>query len=405
MVSDVIVVGAGLAGSAAACRASELGRSVVLVDAAEDPTAGGNTTLSTGGMHVGPRLDPTADDAEAIAARLEQRTAGEARPEIVEAIAGNAARAIAWLQTQGPELLPRTPGDLYPRLGPTKRDVHDIHDWRDKGPQQTLRALQDTVRARGGEVRGATRITALDRDGDGAIAGVVAEDGTRLAGRAVVLADGGFGADPELRRRHIGPAADRLFLRGAPSGRGDALRMGETAGARLAHLDWFYGHCLHGDVFDNDRLWPWPGLDEVMTTTAASTSTRAAAAWSTRASAAWPWPTSPVAPTIPSAGSSSARSCGTRPTATRSRATSPPTPSSSGAARGSCARRTPTRWPRWSASTATSSPRRSRSTRRPRGPGAAPSCRCRAPAPRARSTARWSPSRWRPASRTRRAAC
>jgi hypothetical protein len=40
--------------------------------------------------------------------------------------------------------------------------------------------------------------------------------------------------------------------------------MADSAGAKLANTKWFYGHILHRDVFENDRLWPWPGLDELL---------------------------------------------------------------------------------------------------------------------------------------------
>ena len=41
---------------------------------------------------------------------------------------------------------------------------------------------------------------------------------TRIAARAEVIADGGFGGSVEMIRRHVSPHADRLLLRGAASG-------------------------------------------------------------------------------------------------------------------------------------------------------------------------------------------
>src|SRR6185369_8500163 len=132
------------------------------------------------------------------------------------------------------------------------------------GPQVMLSALQCRCLGRGGRVVAGSRARGLTIR-DGAVSGVVTTDGQRFAADAVVLADGGFQANLALRRRFLGPATDRLFLRGAPHGLGDGLLMGEAAGAQLSNTEFFYGHCMHGDVVANDRLWPWPALDEILT--------------------------------------------------------------------------------------------------------------------------------------------
>jgi fumarate reductase flavoprotein subunit len=262
----VVVVGGGLAGSAAACRAQELGGETTLIDAADDPTAGGNSVLATGGLHIGPRCDPEVDDPETISAAINRSTAGLARPALVEAYAQNARRALAWVVDAGAELLPRTPETEYPRLAPA-RDLNDFHAWHGGGTHRALAAVQARLRRLGGRVRPATRGVRLRfaPDGTGTVAAVQSESGEVFPADAVVFADGGFHADLNLMREHVTPKAERLFPRARPGARGDALRMAVSAGAGLAGTDRFYGHCLHQEAFENDRLWPWPGLDEVMT--------------------------------------------------------------------------------------------------------------------------------------------
>ena len=49
----------------------------------------------------------------------------------------------------------------------------------------------------------------------------------------VVLATGGFAADPALLREHVTSEADHLLLRAAPGSTGDGLRFGLSAGAAL----------------------------------------------------------------------------------------------------------------------------------------------------------------------------
>ena len=58
----------------------------------------------------------------------------------------------------------------------------------------------------------------------------------------LVLATGGFQADPELVGRYVTPQAPDLMLRAAPWSTGDGLRLGLAAGATLsAGMDEFYG--------------------------------------------------------------------------------------------------------------------------------------------------------------------
>ena len=64
-------------------------------------------------------------------------------------------------------------------------------------------------------------------------------------GKPVVLATGGFAADPALVREHVTPEADHLLLRAAPGSTGDGLRLGLTAGAKLGPgLDQVYARAM-----------------------------------------------------------------------------------------------------------------------------------------------------------------
>jgi fumarate reductase flavoprotein subunit len=74
--------------------------------------------------------------------------------------------------------------------------------------------------------------------------------------RYCLIADGGFQADPELFRAHIGPGFDAVFQRGARTGMGDGLKMATAVGAALTDTNRFYGHLLCADARDNDDVWP-----------------------------------------------------------------------------------------------------------------------------------------------------
>jgi len=260
-VFDALVIGAGLAGSMAAARATSLGCSVVLVDAAPDPSAGGNTRLSGGSIHIaGAPL--TAPPAELLA-HIVDVTHGTAHPGLAAALSEHSGRALAWSIWHGVRVEAPTPEDDWRTILAPMRTFDDVHSWPGRGPQRALQALHAGVRNMGGQVAGGTQIRELLTSG-ASIVGGVTDRGVRIRARNVILADGGFQSDPELRKRYIGPVADRIFMRGAPSGRGDGLRMGLAAGAAAVNMSGFYGHCLHRDALSNDRLWPMPLLDGLL---------------------------------------------------------------------------------------------------------------------------------------------
>jgi fumarate reductase flavoprotein subunit len=259
---DVVVIGAGMAGSASAVRAAELGGNVALLDAEQDPSAGGNTVISGGGVHIS-RLSLDADSAR-LKRRIMYAPVGNVREDLAELIATNAGRSLAWLTSQGVKFEEVAPGDLSSMLAPL-RDLADLHAWRNRGPQLMLRRLQQVLVDSGGTILGSARARELTVDDGGALNGVVLATGQRIEATEVVIADGGYQANLSLRKRFIGPAADQLFLRATRNGQGDGLLMGEALGAQLSNVEHFYGHCMHRDVLHNDHLWPWPALDELLT--------------------------------------------------------------------------------------------------------------------------------------------
>jgi fumarate reductase flavoprotein subunit len=88
---------------------------------------------------------------------------------------------------------------------------------------------------------------------------------SQLKARAVILADGGFQGNRELVREYISSAPDKLKQRGAGTGVGDGLRMAQALGAHATGTNYFYGHMLSRDSIHNDKVWPYPQLDELGT--------------------------------------------------------------------------------------------------------------------------------------------
>lgn len=260
---DTVVVGSGLAGCVAACRSQELGSRTLLIDKADEPSCDSNTVLSGGSIHVA-NVHPL-ESPERLRARIDEVTDGDAEPGLATALAHNAGRGIAWLSSAGVLFEPVKADATRAVLAP-RRLFQDVHAWRDRGPHRTLTLLQRRFAQFGGVLRGSSTLTDIDVEGE-RIAGISYSrhgETERVSARAVVLADGGFQANAQMLRAYVGPFADQIKLRGAPSGLGDALRLGERAGASPVKLRYFYGHLLHIDSLRNDRLWPAPTLDPLL---------------------------------------------------------------------------------------------------------------------------------------------
>jgi len=271
---EVVVVGGGIGGTVAACHAQEFGCRTILLDKCNDPTAGSNTRLSGGGLHIA-HAD-ILSTPERLRHRIDEVTGGTSKPDLADALAANCGRAVDWLKSHGVELEPASaPGDL-PRLNAAgepaevhyiapRRSLAELDGWQAHGAHRLLQILQQRFVAAGGTLIGeATALELLESSRGRGVAGVVARvDGEagEIRSRNVVLADGGFQANKRLLVTYIGRFADRIKLRGSSTGTGDALLMAERVRGQLIGLQYFYGHLLHRGALVDDRLWPMPLLD------------------------------------------------------------------------------------------------------------------------------------------------
>jgi tricarballylate dehydrogenase len=108
----------------------------------------------------------------------------------------------------------------------------------------------------GVEVRFEAKAVRLVTDDRGAVTGVVVRSpaGTETLGaRAVVLAAGGFEANPEMRTRYLGRNWELARVRGTPYNTGDGIRMALEAGA----LPWGHWSGCHSVQWDLNA--PWHG--------------------------------------------------------------------------------------------------------------------------------------------------
>lgn len=241
---DVLVAGAGAAGLAAALAAAEVGGEVVLIDASESYPNGSNTAMSTSMIPAGgspwQRALGIADSPERFLDDVRRKTKGSADPTVARTLTGVAPELVAWLHDQCGVPLELVTDFDYP--GHSRHRCHAV-------PDRSGRTLLKQLRAAAAKTGAITfssplRLDRLHTDGDrvtGAL--LTTPDGNRdeVVAGCVVLATGGFGADPELVRRHLPDIADGLY-HGGDGSRGDALRVGAQLDADLACLDAYQGH-------------------------------------------------------------------------------------------------------------------------------------------------------------------
>src|SRR5262245_14282191 len=259
--SDVIVIGGGLAGLAAAICSASAGARVRVLEQGDDPRYLCNSRITIGVFQVA--LTDMESGAAALRASIQHATRGHVDAALAERFAVEAGPSIRWLQAQSIRLIRggAAAADLGVLSPPVLR--RPGLRWQGRAGDVMLRQLSAKLELHGGILQRGTRVRELVMDGERCV-GVVATRGAetlRYRSLAVVIADGGFQANPDLVRSHISPAPERLLQRNAGTGRGDGLLMAQAVGAGATDLGCFYGHVQSRDAMHNPGLWPYPTID------------------------------------------------------------------------------------------------------------------------------------------------
>jgi tricarballylate dehydrogenase len=248
---DVIVVGAGNAAFCAALAAQEEGASVLMLEAAPEAESGGNSRFTAGSIRVVyngvediKTLVPDLTEAEIATTDfgtytqeqffddMARVTQHRADPDLVELMVTRSFDTLCWMRDKGVRFIPIYGRQAFKIDGKFKfwggLTVESVG-----GGPGLVNMLTEAAKKRGIEVRYQTRALDLLYNGS-RIEGVRVrsdEQVSELRGKSVVLACGGFEANPEWRTRYLGPGWDLAKVRGSRFNAGDGIRMALSIGA------------------------------------------------------------------------------------------------------------------------------------------------------------------------------
>lgn len=233
---DVIVVGAGTAGIPCAVEAASAGARVLLLE--KDTRIGGTLHITDGGLSAaGTRLQAARGIEDSVAQHLaDVRTisGGTGRDDIIRLAVELAPATVDWLDDLGFEFTPESPVIVNfhePYLVPRSY-------YGREGGLSVLRVLEPllTKAVDSGQVvlRTSSPVTDIRTDDRGAVVGVTIT-GPRgdedVDAPSVVLASGGYGANPELFSEVEGvPLVSGAYR----TSMGDGLVLGQQLGAALS---------------------------------------------------------------------------------------------------------------------------------------------------------------------------
>ncbi|HUG35442.1 MAG TPA: FAD-dependent tricarballylate dehydrogenase TcuA, partial [Candidatus Limnocylindrales bacterium] len=255
---DVVVVGGGNAALCAALAARGGGASVLVLEKAPEAERGGNSFFTAGGFRfahhgledVRKDVIPDVTEWEANSIELPPYTEGQFLDDLMRLTEGMADADLAnhlvkrsrptvvWMREQGLRWILMFGRQSY-KVGERHHFFGGLNIEAVGGGPGLVEMLYERAQAAGVEVRYGTGARQLLLDDTGAVRGLVVRTDagfSEIPCRAVVLAAGGFEANPEWRTRYLGKDWDLARVRGTRHNTGDAIRMAIDVGAQP------YGH-------------------------------------------------------------------------------------------------------------------------------------------------------------------
>jgi len=256
--ADVVVVGMGFAGQAAAITASDLGAKVILLEKGDQNTAGGNSKVCGQGIWVpGTDVFGNVNDANLFneLVYFEAMEDGQGFPtddELIQTYVTNCANNKTWLEGLGATVIlfgttsNPFPQPFYPELmGAKGVSLPYGGSWTVKGTQpfgNNWFFLLDQIKKRSSIsiMYSTPAVGLIQNPANGEIIGVRANPtgGSTIniaANKGVILTCGGYEYSPQMHRDYIDiPGVAHL---GSPLNTGDGVHLAQSVGADLWHMN------------------------------------------------------------------------------------------------------------------------------------------------------------------------
>ena len=227
---DLVIVGAGLTGTAAALKATDLGINTIVVERTN--RVSGTGACSSGPFAVGSKMDAeagitlTADEAFSMRMQEDQ---GRTNAPLVREVVHATGRMIDWMQERWEAI-----GDKGFSIKPSKDPMNLMHMYG-KGTQKFQDLYDSYILPAGAQLLYSASLEDIRTDDAGNVTTLVArrQDGTEvdIACKAVLLATGGFGGNAAMMKERLNGVFDNV---GLSSNTGDAIVLCEKLGCAMS---------------------------------------------------------------------------------------------------------------------------------------------------------------------------
>jgi len=264
---DVVVVGGGNAGMVAALAAREAGAEVMLLERGLPDQPGGNSFFTAGATRIvhdglqdllaivepddrhGMTVVPPYTAAE-FEADMRKVTEGNNDPDLTRTVIAESRSGMQWLHdNHGVKYRLMYERQAYQRADGSYLFWGGLHVGNVDGGEGLVRDETSAVIAAGIRILYGHHVQRLLFEGDRVVGVAGDADGSpfEIGARSIVIAAGGFEADPTLRREHLGAGWENAKVRGTPYNTGELLTAAIEAGAGRGG-DWSTCHSVAWDA-------------------------------------------------------------------------------------------------------------------------------------------------------------